>query len=281
MVGESCERLRSRWGMGLAAISAICAFAAGLAAPEAVARGAGDAGHRRDAHAAAHRRRPNAAHAGRAKANAGRAKRKHRGKATRRHSGKSGERNLEASINLRLSPPEPSLPQVQTINLFVPEGFRDAGRKLPFCTIAVLREKKPEKCPKDSVVGSGTSLGYVFFSDGEYVPEHLALTMFNGPGGGLLTWIEGSKPVNIEELVAGVITAPKDYGQELAFTIPNGLLEPLPGAHGWLVELNATLSGKVGWLRTTSCPPHPWTLAAAFGYTNGQGIAVKTKLACM
>lgn len=246
------------------ALTLLCMLIAAIAAAPASARRSRGARHH--AHAARHHRRHRRAHAGKAK---------------RRHSQGGGERKLEASIALKLSPPEPSLPQVQTINLFVPKGFRDAGGKLPFCNPAFLDNKEPEKCPKKTIVGNGTSLGYVFFEEKhEYVPEHLKLTMYNGPHGGLLTWIEGQKPVEIEEVVKGVITAPHGFGQELAFTIPNGLLEPLPGAHGWLIELHATLSGKKGWLRTKSCPPHPWNLKAEFGYTNGQGISVQTKLAC-
>jgi hypothetical protein len=190
------------------------------------------------------------------------------------------EHKVEASITLTLTPPSPSLPQTKTINLFVPKRFYDAGGKLPSCSTTVLLEKRPEACPKRSIVGTGTSLGYTILG-GQFVLEHLKLTIFNGPHASLLTWVEGSTPVEIEVMVAGIITKPSGYGQQLGFTIPQELLEPLPGAPGWLQTLNAHLSGKAGWLRTTSCPEHPWSLKAEFGYTNGQALAVQTHLACV
>jgi hypothetical protein len=192
----------------------------------------------------------------------------------------SHERKVEGSITLTLTPPSESLPLTSKINLFVPERFRDAGAKMPHCSAAALEAKGIGGCPARSKVGAGTSLGYTILG-GEFVEEHLTLTLFNGPGGSLLTWVLGKTPVSIEVVVQGVITKASGYGQEFSFTIPHGLLEPLPGAPGWLQTLNAHLSGKAGWLRTTSCPQHPWSLKAEIGYTNGQGISLQTHLACV
>ncbi len=190
-----------------------------------------------------------------------------------------GERKLSAGIVIKLTPPSEKMPQTNEINLFVPQGFRDAGVTMPKCSPTSLKAKGPKGCPKKTVVGSGTSIGYTILG-GDYVVEHLKLTMFNGPGGDLLTYVEGKTPVEIEEIVTGLISAPKGFGREFAFAIPHGLLEPLPQAPGWLQTLNAHLSGRVGWLRTTSCPPHPWHLKAELGYTNGEGVSIETELAC-
>jgi hypothetical protein len=170
--------------------------------------------------------------------------------------------------------------QTRTIDLFVPRGFYDAGARLPYCKTSVLIEKRPEACPKRSLVGAGASLGYTILG-GQFVPEHLGLELFNGPGASLLTWVEGHTPVEIEAMVQGVIGKPAGYGQELAFTIPQGLLEPLTGAPGWLQKLEAHLNARAGWLRTTSCPAHPWSLKAQFGYTNGEALTIQTQLACV
>jgi len=227
-----------------------------LAQPSAHHRGARGARHH-GAHSARHHHRAHGA--------------KHKG---------AKERKLSASIVIKLTPPSPKLPQTNEINLFVPKGFKDAGAKLPKCNLTALENKGPKGCVKGSIVGGGTSIGYTILG-GEYVIEHLTLTMINGPHGELVTWVEGRTPVQIEEPVTGVITAPKGFGREMAFTIPHGLLEPLPGAPGWLQTLDAHLSGKAGWLRTTSCPAHPWKLKAELGYTNGEGISVETEIACV
>jgi hypothetical protein len=190
------------------------------------------------------------------------------------------ERKVEGSLTLTLTPPSESLPITNRLNLFVPERFRSAGAKLAHCAPGSLEGKGPKACPKASVVGNGTALGYTILG-GQFVLEHLTLTIFNGPGGSLVTWVEGVSPVVIETAVPGLLSKPSGYGQELSFTIPQGLLEPLPGAPGWLQKLNARLSGKAGWLRTSSCPPHPWSLKAELGYTNGQAISLQARLECV
>lgn len=191
----------------------------------------------------------------------------------------SGERSLEASIVIKLTPPEESLPITNKINLFVPEHFRDAGESLPHCGFATLHNQGTSACPKGSIVGLGKAIGYTILG-GQFVIEHLTVTLVNGPKAELLSWVEGRTPVAIEEVVEGVITKPSGYGEEMSFTIPHGLLEPVPGAPGWLQTLEAHLSAKAGWLRTTSCPEHPWSLKAELGYESGQATTIETKLAC-
>jgi hypothetical protein len=190
----------------------------------------------------------------------------------------SAERNLDASFTLELGPAETTLPATQTITLFVPNGVRDAGAKLPACNPNRLENEGVKACPKGSQVGSGQSDGYTLG-----VVEPLTLTMFNGPGASLLVYVVGLSPVSIQVVVTGAITHPAGniYGQQLAFTIPHGLLEPLPEDQAWLLSLHTHLDGKVGWLRSTSCPPHGWSLKAQFGYTNGQMLTVGANLTCV
>jgi hypothetical protein len=190
----------------------------------------------------------------------------------------SGERNVQASLTIELAPAETTLPATQTISLFVPSGIHDAGAKLPQCNPAKLQNEGEKACPKGSAVGSGEASGYTLG-----VVEPLKMLLYNGPGGSLLTYVLGTDPVSIQIVVQGAVTRPPggQYGQELAFEIPHGLLEPLPEDPAWLLSLHATLSGKVGWLRATSCPPHGWSEQAKLGYTNGQSLALAATIACM
>lgn len=212
-----------------------------------------------------------------------------RGHAAAKHHGNAsahGERNVQASIRVELSPPSEKMPETNKIVLYVPERFKDAGAQLPSCTPAILHNKGPEGCPKRSVVGNGTSIGYTILG-GQFVEEHLKLTMVNGPKASLLSWVEGRTPVSIEEIVEGVITKTSGFGLKMSFTIPHGLLEPVPGAPGWLHNLNANISGKSGWLRSSSCPTHPWSLKAEFGYAplpEANGLAamtIESKIGCV
>lgn len=190
-----------------------------------------------------------------------------------------GEAHLEASIVIKLTPPEESLPVTDRINLYVPQRFRDAGASLPHCDVATLLARGAEGCSKGSIVGGGTATGYTILG-GQFVIEHLTVTLVNGPHAELLSWVEGRTPVVIEQVVEGAISKPHPFGEEMSFTLPHGLLEPVPGAAGWLQTLDAHLSAKPGWLRTTSCPPHPWALKAELAYENGQGTTIETRLRC-
>lgn len=265
-------------GGALATLIAGTLALAGVALPAA----AGASGVRLSAHASVAKDGKPGSHASVAKSGKGAhaTKSKKGSKRGAKKGGSSKEKAVEASIVLQLTPPEESLPQTNQINLFVPERFRAAGASLPHCSAEMLRGKGPDGCPKDTVMGGGTSTGYTILG-GQFVVEHLKVTIFNGPGGVLLTWVEGRSPVEIEEIVEGKITKPGGFGEEMSFTIPHGLLEPLPGAPGWLQTLNAKLSAKPGWLRTTSCPEHPWHLKAELGYTSGQGTSIETTLKCV
>ncbi len=206
------------------------------------------------------------------------AHRPHADAAKQKGKGGSKERNIEASLTIELGPPETTLPATQTIALFVPSGIHDAGSKLPVCNPTRLQAEGEKACPKGSQVGTGASSGYTLG-----VVEPLKMLLYNGPGGTLLTYVVGLDPVSIQIVVQGSVTRPAGgkYGQQLSFTIPHGLLEPLPEDPAWLLTLNATLSGKAGWLRTTACPPHGWSEAAKLGYTNGQSLSLAATLACV
>ncbi len=188
------------------------------------------------------------------------------------------ERNLEGSLTIELAPPETTLPQTQTITLFLPNGIRDAGAKLPSCNPEKLQALGETACPKGSQVGGGEAAGYTLG-----VVEPIKMLLYNGPGASLLTYVVGLDPVSIQLVVQGTVTHPAGgtYGQELSFTIPPALLEPLPDDPAWLLSLHAKLSGKTGWLRSSNCPPHGWSLGAKIGYTNGQSLTVAGSLACV
>jgi hypothetical protein len=190
----------------------------------------------------------------------------------------SGERKVEATFTYELAPPETTLPATQTITLLIPKGIRDAGAKLPSCNPRELQNLGERACPKGSLVGSGEAAGYTLG-----VVEPIKLTLYNGPGGSLLSYVVGLDPVSIQIVVQGAVTRPPggDYGQQISFTIPQGLLEPLPEDQAWVLSLRTRLTGRVGWLRSSSCPPHGWSFQASFGYTNQQTITVGASATCL
>jgi hypothetical protein len=189
----------------------------------------------------------------------------------------SGERKVEGSLTIELAPAETTLPATQSIAVFLPNGIRDAGSKLPACNPEKLQNEGERACPKGSQVGAGEAAGYTLG-----VVEPIKMLLYNGPKASLLTYVVGLDPVSIQVVVQGSVTRPAGgaYGQEISFTIPHSLLEPLPEDPAWLLSLHAKLSGKVGWLRSSNCPPHGWSLGAKLGYTNGQSLTLAGSLAC-
>jgi hypothetical protein len=188
-----------------------------------------------------------------------------------------GARAVEGSLSYELSPASSSLPATQTITLFLPGGVRVAGGSMPKCNPQALEKSGPSACPKGSLIGTGTSTGWTL---GQLWP--LTLTLYNGPGGNLSSYVTATSPVKIETVVEGHVTRPGGpYGEEIANTIPQGLLEPLPGDTAQLVNLHVHVTAKSGWLRSTNCAPHALAVNFKFSYTNGQTLAIGGNLNCV
>lgn len=200
---------------------------------------------------------------------------KHRGA---KHPGKaSGEHPVEGSLSYELTPASSALPATQTISLFLPGGVRVAGASMKHCEPAALEHEGPAVCPKQSLLGSGTATGWTL---GQLWP--LTLTLYNGPGGNLVSYVTASTPVKIETIVPGTVSRPGgSYGVEIVNTLPAGLLEPLPGDTAQTVNLRVHINGSSGWLRSTNCAPHALAVNFRFNYTNGQTISVGGALNCV
>jgi len=218
--------------------------------------------------ASAAKPRAHSAHAGRGHARAAKGHAKKGG----------GERKVEGSLDYELQPASSSLPATQTITLFLPGGVHVAGGKMPKCNPQSLERSGPSACPKGSQVGSGTATGWTL---GQLWP--LTLSLYNGPGGNLLSYVTASTPVKIETVVEGHVSTPPGgtYGEEIANTIPSGLLEPLPGDPAQTVNLRVHVTGSSGWLRSTNCAPRALAVNFRFSYTNGQTLSIGGNLKCI
>jgi hypothetical protein len=188
-----------------------------------------------------------------------------------------GERRVEGSLDYELSPAGNSLPATRTITLFLPGGVRVAGATMPKCSAAPLEKDGPSACPKGSLIGRGNATGWTL---GQLWP--LTLTLYNGPGGNLLSYVTANSPVKIETVVPGTVTRPAGgtYGEEIANELPSGLLEPLPGDPAETVALHVTITASSGWLRSSNCAPRELAVNFSFAYTNGQTISVGGHLTC-
>jgi len=189
----------------------------------------------------------------------------------------SGERMVEGSLSYELTPASSALPATQAITLYLPGGVRVAGASMPKCEPTRLEREGPSVCPKRSRLGSGRATGWTL---GQLWP--LTLTLYNGPGGNLISYVTASSPVRIETIVPGAVRNPGgSYGEEIVNTLPLGLLEPLPGDTAQTVNLNVHINGSSGWLRSTNCAPRALAVNFRFAFTNGQTLAVGGKLRCI
>jgi hypothetical protein len=191
---------------------------------------------------------------------------------------KRPERGLDARFFLDLVPQQGTqVPTTDRITLSVPKDVHVAGSKLPSCKAEVLDEGGEKACPKGAKVGSGTAKATTLG-----VTQNITMTMWNGPGGKtLLVHVLGFSPVAIDLVMQGIVTRPGGkFGQQLDFILPENLVHPIPGATAGLFHLDATMSGKIGWLRSTSCPPTGWSVRAALSYEGGASLATGADLSC-
>ena len=126
----------------------------------------------------------------------------------------------------------------------------------PTCTAAVVNHSNAT-CPKGSQVGAGkASARALGITQSDFVVK-----AYNGPNKHLFLLVDGKAPLSIHSVIDGVFkksTGP--YGQELYFTIPPELQQPVPGAIAAITNFTTTLAakptGKGGksYVETIGCP---------------------------
>jgi hypothetical protein len=97
------------------------------------------------------------------------------------------------------------------------------------CSEEILKNKGPEACPKRSVASPiGSVLGEVTFGSTR-VPEEATLQAFFGPHAGLLFFVHGASPVNLEIVSSGTYARSSGkYAWELKTLVP--AVASVPGA---------------------------------------------------
>lgn len=196
---------------------------------------------------------------------------------------KTHERRLDATFAVDVSAPDGQpLPTTGAITMWVPKGVRNAGETMPFCDPRLIEARGSQAaCPLRSIVGRGRASGSIAFVS-ETAIEPMAVTMFNGPGNTLLAEVRGMSPVSIDVVLQSIIRKPAGrYGMQLSFPFPDSLIHPVPGSTASLLHVEARLNGKVGWLRTTSCPTRGWSLGAMLSTIDGSSTTITADLACV
>jgi hypothetical protein len=118
--------------------------------------------------------------------------------------------------------PKGSPPPISAVNFYLPKGTKlDQKDFKTACSEEILKNTGPVGCPKPSIASPvGSVLGEVTFG-ATRVEESATLQAFFGPGGGLLFFVHGSSPVNLEIISAGKYKKSSGkYAWELETLVP-------------------------------------------------------------
>ncbi|MEA2315128.1 MAG: hypothetical protein QOI03_1820 [Solirubrobacteraceae bacterium] len=129
------------------------------------------------------------------------------------------------------------------VNFWLPTGAKIHSAGFKTCTEAVLKQSGPSKCAGGSAAGPvGHAKGVVAFGTTR-VPEEVSIKSYF-TSGGLLFYVEGHEPVQLEFVSSGKYTklgGGGGFGPELITEVP--LVETVPGAPDASTE---TINVKVG-----------------------------------
>jgi hypothetical protein len=134
-------------------------------------------------------------------------------------------------------------PPLSGVNFFLPAGAKINSNGFGTCAASILQNTGPSGCPKTAKASpKGNALGEVTFGTTR-VPEEASLEAFFAPGGGLLFYVLGNEPVNLEFVSSGkyVNSGKAPYGLELETQVP--AIHTAPGA---ALASTKTINIKVG-----------------------------------
>ncbi len=172
-------------------------------------------------------------------------------------------------------------------NVYLPKQLTINTAGFPACSDAMILAT-PNACPKGSEVGGGVAAGFarnVPSDPGQYLLD-LALTVrvFVSSAGKNTVALRVLNPTTGNSIITGVVSkasgsAAKTYGSRLRFTIPHGLIEPLPGLISQLSDFGSTLKPQTykhhSLITLKACPKNK---KLNFGYSGEYNIGLdKTK----
>ena len=135
-------------------------------------------------------------------------------------------------------------------HVYLPKEMSISTVGFPTCSEATILAT-PEKCPKGSEIGKGVAYGWARGSN--EVPGHYLLAVPLTVRAFILSskaiTLRVISPLIAANVMTGVISkatgpAAKKYGTDIAFTLPKGLIEPLPGTASQLAAFDSTLKAE-------------------------------------
>jgi hypothetical protein len=150
-----------------------------------------------------------------------------------------------------------TMPSITKIDLWFPQGSQYNWNKYPTCSVAVLDRTGPSGCPKNSIMGQGTILGYA-----DTTVTTPTITVVNGGPSVVWFYIVLNNPARVQEPVPGYITRLHgDFAYHLSTTVPENL-RVVAGVPIKFVSLTVN-AGRGDWL-ALSAPPDGIKVQATF-----------------
>jgi hypothetical protein len=118
---------------------------------------------------------------------------------------------------------------LREVKTYLPAGTKVNTKGFAVCSVAVLEQKGAQGCPAKSYASAqGEANGVVSFGESR-VHEKVSVQAFFTSGGGLVFYVDGVTPVDIEkEAIGRLTTAGGPFGPLLTAEVP--LIESVPGA---------------------------------------------------
>lgn len=153
-------------------------------------------------------------------------------------------------------------PIVTKFLLLFPKGSLYNGGNTTKCSLAQV-SKGPQKCPRGSIMGSGTGDAYA-----DTVITHPQITVVNGGAHTIYFYTVLNNPARVQEPVIGHLTPGHGkWAYALHVTIPQNL-QIVAGVPIELTYLHVT-AGKGSWLETTRCGRGgKWPFSVTTSYLN-------------
>lgn len=184
---------------------------------------------------------------------------------------------------------------IQKATVFFSHGPRVNGALFPSCDPAKLLKLHGARsaCPVGSRLGGGTALGTA--KSFESVLEHLAVDVYNGPGGrSILFFLHGLHPVAISGLINAPLKAIHSHrwGYKLTLPIPPNLREIATGIFPSVLDFSVKVGGTVlvhengrtvrrGYIEVLACPPGALVpVRGEFDLRGGEHVADDGYIAC-
>jgi hypothetical protein len=174
------------------------------------------------------------------------------------------------------TPGDVEKPIVQKADVWFPQGSLYNGAKYPKCSESVLNRHGPSKCPKGSIMGTGSGTAWA-----DDVITRPKITVVNGGANKVFLYTTMNNPARVQAPVPGTITklSGGKWRYKLHLEVPR-VLQIVAGVPIALRDLTITVGHK-DWVASTGCPRDGrWPFEVQTYYSTGGSSKFSSSVRC-